>query len=266
MRAMWTLMLVALAIGPAVPAIAADDDDPDVDLELVLAVDISGSMDYDEQRVQRDGYVAAFRHPDVIRAITSGPYGQIAVTYLEWAGAGTFDQIVAWRVLGGAEDANSFADALANAQLRAGRRTSISSALRFASNLLRARPVNEYARRTIDISGDGPNNEGSPVLSMRNRVLKDGIVINGLPILIRPTTFRMLAVPFTLDQYYKDCVIGGPGSFMITVANVADFEQAIRRKLVLEIAAIEPQVIPVAAPGLDAPKIDCLIGERMRGG
>jgi hypothetical protein len=265
MRAIWTFFLVAMAIGPDAPAVAADDNDPDVDLELVLAVDISGSMDYDEQRVQRDGYVAAFRHPDVIRAIASGPYGQIAVTYVEWAGAGTFDQVVPWRVLGGAEDAHAFADALADAPLKAGRRTSISSALRFANSLLRARPVNLYARRTIDISGDGANNEGSPVLSMRNRVLKEGVVINGLPILIRPTAYRNLATQFTLDQYYKDCVIGGPGAFLITVANVADFEQAIRRKLVLEIAAIEPQVIPAAAP-LDAPKVDCLIGERMRGG
>ncbi len=262
MRLTLAAVLFALTVGPM--AHAADDNDPDVDLELVLAVDVSRSMDYDEQRVQRDGYVAAFRHPDVIRAITSGSYGRIAVTYMEWAGAGAHDQLVPWRVLGSEEDALAFADALDTAPLRAGNRTSISSALVYAVRLMKARPVNQYARRAIDISGDGANNEGSPVLGARDRVLKEGVVINGLPIIIAPTTYDSRAAQFTLDQYYENCVIGGQGAFMITIASVADFEEAIRRKLILEIAGIAPKVIP-AAETFNEAAVDCLIGERTRG-
>ncbi len=260
MRSIWRSVLIAVAIAIAAPTAEADDTDPDVDLELVLAVDVSGSMDLDEQRVQRDGYVAAFRHPDVIRAITSGPYRRIAVTYLEWAGARTYYQLVPWRVLGGEEDARAFADALAAAPISGGRWTSISRALSFARAVLHARPANQYARRTIDISGDGANNDGSPVLPMRDRIVKEGIVINGLPILIRPST---LPRGITLDQYYEACVIGGPGSFTISVTDVADFEEAIRRKLILEIAGVEPTVMR-AAETLTPSSVDCLIGERTR--
>ena len=259
----WKMVLLAATIGLSTPAVAVEDNDPDVDLELVLAVDVSGSMDIEEQRVQRDGYVAAFRHPDVLRAITSGPYGRIAVTYMEWAGTGSYVQTVSWRVLAGEDDARAFADELAAAPIRGGRRTSISRALAFAMVLMRAHPVNQYARRAIDISGDGPNNDGPPVVPMRDRVLKEGIVINGLPILIRPSTLANGTVAFDLDQYYEACVMGGPGSFMITVTDVADFEAAIRRKLILEIAGVETQVIPAAATS-EAPPVDCLIGERTR--
>jgi hypothetical protein len=116
----------------------------------------------------------------------------------------------------------------------------------------------------IDVSGDGPNNMGLPVAPSRNEVISDGITINGLPIMLKPVnTFGGFNIP-DLDIYYEDCVIGGPGAFVVTVKDVRDFESAIRRKLVLEIAGSPAHLVPAAAD-LGAPRIDCMIGEKTRG-
>ena len=232
----------------------------EVDLELVLAVDISRSMDFDEQALQRAGYVAAFRHPEVIAAIGSGLIGRIAVTYLEWAGTGTQLHRVPWTLVDGGDSAHAFADAMAAVPISRERHTSISAGLITAAGLLAASPF-AGLREVIDVSGDGPNNTGPPVLEARQMVLDRGVTINGLPIMLRPGGgfFNV----HDLDVYYEHCVIGGPAAFLVTVESPDRFAVAIRRKLVLEIAGRMPQVIPANAIKVQG-DYDCLIGEKLR--
>jgi hypothetical protein len=253
--------VAAVPVWLAATGLGLAQDENYVDLELVLAVDISRSMDFDEQEVQRQGYVDAFRHRDVIDAITTGAAGRIAVTYLEWAGIGLPQVMVPWTVVDGAETAAAFADAMAAVPLTRLRGTSISSGLQFASAQF---DRNDYVgeRQVIDISGDGPNNMGVPVVPVRDAIVDRGITINGLPVMIRPSpAFGTYNIP-NLDVYYEDCVIGGPGSFVVTVEEPSQFAVAIRRKLVLEIASRDLPVVPVAMRG--EPRIDCLIGEKLR--
>jgi hypothetical protein len=236
-----------------------------VDLELVLAVDISRSMDYDEQQLQRDGYVRALRHPEVIEAIQSGPIGRIAITYVEWAGPFHQAMVVPWAIVSGAAEAEAFAALVAAAPLVRERGTSISQGLEFSSGLFASSGASSV-RRAIDISGDGPNNMGAPVVPVRDRIVAEGITINGLPIMLKTSyAFGPYSIP-NLDVYYEDCVIGGPGAFMITIDDPARFAVAIRRKLVLEIAGTEPEprLMKAATITLE-PRVDCLIGEKQRG-
>jgi hypothetical protein len=235
-----------------------------VDLELVLAVDVSRSMDFEEQRLQRNGYVAAFRHPEVLAAIASGPLGRIAVTYVEWAGPASQSVIVPWTVLASSDDALAFAERLDGGEMLRERGTSISSGLYFAAKLFESSGVRGL-RQAIDVSGDGPNNMGPPVVPTRDGLIERGITINGLPIMLRPGGgFGPYGIP-NLDVYYEDCVIGGPGAFVITVDEVSQFPAAIRRKLVLEIAGVDAQPKLIPAAFASAPRIDCLIGEKSRG-
>jgi hypothetical protein len=235
----WRVLIVGwlvLAIA-GVPAAHATES---VDLELVLAVDISGSIDPEEARLQRQGYVAAFRHPDVKKAIASGYNGKIAVTYFEWAGAGWQRPVVGWTTIASAAEADGFADRLAAAPVGTGPYTSLSGAIEFAVPLFERSGV-KGVRRIIDISGDGENNSGPPVEPVRDAAVAMGFTINGLPIVNdRPTRIGgMLPLPH-LDRYYEKCVIGGRGAFLIVANDFASFADAIRRKLILEIADLAP--------------------------
>lgn len=224
-------------------------------MELVLAVDVSASMDREEFLVQRRGYVEAIRHPDFVRAILSGDLRRIALTYVEWSGPGWQKVVVPWRLVKGGDSANAFADALATEPLVVARGTSISAAIEFGAALLESNGY-DGSRRVIDVSGDGPNNYGAPVAEARDAAVAQDIVINGLPILIRPSPI----VP-DIVRYYFDCVVGGPGSFVLPLRRAEEFSLAIRRKLILEVAADPPaRIVPAA---LEEPT-DCLIGERMR--
>jgi hypothetical protein len=236
-----------------------------VDLELVLAVDVSRSMDQDEQRLQRDGYVAAFRDAQVQRAISSGPNGRIAITYVEWAGQTIQSIVISWRILASSKDTLAFADELAAKPISRARRTSISAALQRSAQLFEASPV-QGLRRVIDVSGDGPNNSGGPVVSARDQVVASGIVINGLAIAVAPGLgmYSSFDLP-DLDQYFKDCVIGGPGSFVLAIKNKKEFATAIRQKLLLEIAGLSPMRSPVLHRAQFQPsteEYDCLVGEK----
>jgi len=251
------LVLAAVLWAAAQPAWAGDTP---VDLELILAVDVSRSMDIDEQQLQRDGYVAALTHPEVIDAITQGRHGRIALSYVEWAGPDTQYNVVDWRAIDGPDAARAFAAALAQAPIQRFRGTSISNSLAFVAPQF-DRNGFEAVRRVIDVSGDGPNNMGIPIEPARALVLSAGITINGLPIMIKqPGGFA--SIP-DLDDYYEQCVIGGFGAFLVVVRSAGQFAEAIRRKLVLEIAGREPQVVPAAAVASDA-RMDCLIGEKLR--
>jgi hypothetical protein len=236
------LAAVAAAVLALAPGRAAAEDLP-VDLELVLAVDVSGSMDREEQAVQRAGYSAALRHPDVTRAISSGAYGRIALTYVEWAGAAAQVTVIPWRLIDSPESSAKFADELDSRPIASIRGTSISAALEYVMPMFSGNGY-EGLRKVIDVSGDGANNAGAPVVAARDAALAAGLVINGLPIMIHPS---MGFVP--LDRYYTDCVIGGPSSFVLPVKDVGQLAEAIRRKLVLEVAerTIDIRPIPVQA-------------------
>ncbi|HEX9903367.1 MAG TPA: DUF1194 domain-containing protein [Propylenella sp.] len=233
----------------------------DVDLELVLAVDVSRSMDATEQKLQKDGYIAALQHPEVVAAIRSGFLGRIAVTYVEWAGPSSHAIIAPWAMIDGPESAAAFASAIGEMPVSFLRGTSISGALTYTAGLFDDNGFRS-TRQVIDVSGDGPNNVGFPVLQARAAVLERGITINGLPIMIHADYFSGYSIR-DLDVYYEDCVIGGPGAFLITVESIDRIAEAIRRKLVLEIAGREPAILPAAFPE-PAPRIDCLIGEKLR--
>jgi hypothetical protein len=232
----------------------------DVDVELVIAVDVSYSMDPDEQALQREGYILGLTSPEFLNALQQGVHGKIAVTYFEWAGAADQKIVVPWRIVDGPAAAKAFTDEIAAAPYRRAYRTSISGALHFALPLFEKSGVHGL-RRVIDVSGDGVNNQGDVVAIVRDAVLERGITINGLPILLKPPSFASMDIE-DLDIYYEDCVIGGPGAFVIAIRRRDQFREATRIKLVQEIASREtaPRIIRTAA---DKPRISCTIGERM---
>lgn len=230
-------MMFAAAMAGWATAPPASAQEMVVDLELVLAVDVSGSVDSYEARQQREGYLSALTHPDVIQAIRANQYGQIAVSYIEWAGVGVQRTVVDWRLIDGEKSAAAFVEELAaNPPYRA-RWTSISGAIDYAVPMF---DNNGFTgtRRVIDVSGDGSNNSGRPVQDARDEAVARGIVINGVPILNdRPQPFDMpTPIEIRLDYYYLDWVIGGPGSFIVTAESFEDFRTAILSKLIREIA------------------------------
>jgi hypothetical protein len=228
----------------------------EVDVALVLAVDISYSMDLDELALQREGYIAALTSPIVIDAIRKGMIGRIGVTYIEWAGLATRNIIVDWRIIDSEASAKVVAAEIAAAPIRRARRTSITGAIDFSMDQLQAAPLRPL-RRVIDISGDGPNNEGGLVTRSRDRAIASGVVINGLPIQIKRGSFSNFDIE-GLDDYYSDCVIGGPGSFTVTIDEKDQFRDAIRTKILREVAQSTMSDAGPARPG----RSDCMIGER----
>ncbi|MEI2386215.1 DUF1194 domain-containing protein [Breoghania sp. JC706] len=249
--------------GPTTQRAAAREPAPgtEIDLALVLAVDISYSMDQDEQRVQRLGYISAITAPDVLNAIASGLTGKIAVAYVEWAGATSQFTLVDWHEISDRQSAEEFAAALAEAPMQRAYRTSISGALTYAKGVLGKLEASPF-RRVIDISGDGPNNQGEPVLAAREDVIAAGIVINGLPLVLKRGPAGWYDID-NLDAYYERCVIGGAGAFSIPVRDINAFAEAVRMKLVLEIAGkSEPALVRQAAFSAEDREF-CLIGERL---
>jgi hypothetical protein len=231
-----------------------------VDAEVVLAVDVSYSMDPEEQALQREGYMAALTSQEFLQALKQGAHGRIALTYFEWAGMHHQQIIVPWRLIDGPEAADGFAADIGRARYTRASRTSISGALLFAAPLFEGSGFHGQ-RRVIDVSGDGVNNNGPPVTITRDEVLAKGITINGLPILLKRPNPSTLDID-NLDVYYEDCVIGGPGAFVIPIKAREQFKEAIRTKLVLEIAGRAPKqrIVPAADT---APRVSCLIGERL---
>ena len=236
-----------------------------VDLELVIAVDISGSVDPDEAALQRQGYVKAFRDPAVFKAIQGGFIGAIGVTYMEWAGNHHQRHLVKWTRITDAATAADFAAALEFEPTTVNVWTSISGAMLAGARAFEDSPF-EGTRRVIDISGDGANNDGVPVLAARESVLQQRLTINGLPIVNdRPSRFGRRQVP-NLDLYYTDCVIGGPGAFIIVANGFEDYARAVRRKLILEIAGVPqpPRPLPLLQPAQSQVRPPCNVGESLR--
>jgi Protein of unknown function (DUF1194) len=233
---------------------------PSVDVELVLATDISYSMDMDELAIQREGYAQAIVSKEFLQALKALPNGKIAITYFEWAASSDQKIIIPWRLIDGPETADAVASEILKTPIRRASRTSISGAIYFAMPLFEQNPYHGI-RRVIDISGDGPNNNGAPVLGARDEALSKGIVINGLPIMVKEPSYSTMDID-NLDWYYEDCVIGGPGSFVVSIKDREKFKEAIRTKLLLEVAGREPErrIVPVADK---EPRISCLIGEKI---
>jgi len=270
------LALLAL-LAPALAAAPARAEGPvreiDVDVELVLAVDVSRSMSPFELEIQRHGYAAALTSAEVLAAITGGLTGQIAVTYVEWSGAASQHVILPWTVIAGEDDARGAAAILGRSLPVTLRRTSIAGALAFASELFEGNGFASF-RQVIDVSGDGPNNEGPPVMAARDAAVARGITVNGLAIMADDGGggggfgggsggFPGIA---DLDVYYRDCVVGGPGGFAIGVRAWAEFAAALRLKLVLEIAGRAPvlHLAQAEVPRAGGPDgTDCLIGEKL---
>ena len=237
-----SIRVFALLAGLALSGAANAGEAIKVDLELILAVDVSGSMDPAEQRLQRDGYVAAFRHPDLIRAIESGPFGRISVLYFEWAGEEHQSVAVPWTVIDDANDARAVADRLDAREILPAASTSIAGGLAFSEQIFAASKTSAL-RRVIDVSGDGIDSNGpQSIKPVRERLIAGGVTINGLAIEIEPG-----APSGWLAGYYRRLVIGGPGAFAIAVDDVSHFADAIRRKLVLEIAGVQPEFSPAFA-------------------
>ncbi|MCW5732821.1 MAG: DUF1194 domain-containing protein [Enhydrobacter sp.] len=210
-----------------------------VDLQLVLAVDVSRSIDEVEAELQRRGYVEALTNERVIDAILSGEHKRIALCYTEWAGTHYQVVIVDWSVIDSPSAARRFSERLAEAPRISQSWTAVGAAIAFAAQRFDMSGF-DSKRRVIDISGDGRTNDGPAAELVRDKVVAQGIVINGLPVMMNRTNFGR--PPDTgLDRYYEENVIGGPGSFMIAAASFDDFGRAVRSKLIREIS--EPSTL-----------------------
>ena len=256
----WSDVTGAAAPGPNSQQADPNDSVSSVDVELVIGVDVSYSMDLDELAVQREGYAQAIVSKDFLQAMKTGPHSKVAVTYFEWSASSDQKIIIPWRLIDGPESADAVANEIMSAPVRRGSRTSISGAIYFAMPLFDEDPYHGL-RRVIDISGDGPNNNGAPVTGARDEALSKGIVINGLPIMVKEPSYSTMDID-NLDWYYEDCVIGGPGSFVVPIKDREKFKEAIRAKLLLEVAGRTPQRRIVTAAEKQ-PRVPCLIGEKL---
>ena len=236
----WTLRLLVIALlASAQPVNAQNRAAIPVDLELVLAVDISTSVDSVESRLQRKGYVDALLDADVLAAIQRGVLGRIALTYVEWAGARNRRIIVPWTIINDRASAFAAATIIEAAPRTSGHWTSIGGAIQFSTTLF---ADNGFigARRAIDISADGPNNDGIDPDLARDLAIAMGITINGLPIINNRIQISGLKQMPNYDHYFQDCVIGGRGAFMVVAKTYGDFATAIKQKLLFEISQLPP--------------------------
>ena len=235
------LLAAILTCGVLLPAAARAGDD--VDLLLVLAADVSRSIDDTKFQLQRNGYAAAISDPRVLDTIRSGRNGRIGVTFVEWSGVGAQHVVIDWTEVGDAAAAKQFGDQLIELPRSFAGRTSISGGIEFALARLAKAPFN-CVRRTIDVSGDGTNNDGRDVAELRDQAVASGVTINGLVILSdnpMPWNPEHTNPPGGLDNYYRNNVIGGPGAFVMVAQNFNSFGQAIIAKMIAEVSqAQEP--------------------------
>jgi hypothetical protein len=205
-----------------------------VDLQLVMAVDVSRSIDEVEAELQRRGYIEAMSSARVIEAILSGEHKCIAVCYVEWAGTHYQQTVIDWMQIDSAQSARAFSSKLAESPRTSQSWTAVGQGLVYSARRFEDAPFSSK-RRIIDISGDGRTNDGPPAELVRDRLVTEGFVINGLPVMMNRTNYGRPA-DTTLDKYYEENVVGGPGSFMIVAANFDDFGRAVRSKLIREIS------------------------------
>ncbi|WP_114945538.1 DUF1194 domain-containing protein [Microvirga calopogonii] len=228
MRSVLTSLVALLLLTAQAPA-------ESVDLELVFAADGSGSIDDAELRLQRQGWAEALTSADVLNGIKDGPIGAIAVAFMEWGGPSSQVLIVDWHVIRDEVSAKVFADKLTSAPRGAYGYNSISNAIDFSVRLVETN-THEGTRKVIDVSGDGPNMNGRSLEQARADALAKGFTINALAIR-RPGSSRPGGPGgMSLEEYYGQSVIGGPGSFVEIADETRPFAVAARRKLLTEIA------------------------------
>jgi len=238
MRMWMTAIAFALAAAASLAARPALAEEGTVDLLLVLAADVSRSVDEKKFKLQRDGYAAAIADPRVVRAMTAGPAGRIALCFIEWASNGEQTVVIDWTAVAGDGDAKGISARVREAPRSFMGRTSISAAIDYSMAHLARSPF-QAPRRVIDVSGDGTNNSGRPVTQARDEAIAAGVTINGLVILSEvplPTNPQHTHPPGGLTAYYENNVIGGPGAFVLEAENFESFGQLMISKLIKEIA------------------------------
>ena len=220
MRRVWLLFLALCG-----PAMAQER----VDLALVLAVDVSESVDAARYTLQMQGIARALEDRAVQSGLLSGPNGAALVSLVQWSNRPTLS--IPWTLLTSEADLRRFTAELRRSP-RAGKGfTCMSVALRnIADKLVTQLPV-PADRIVVDVSGDGRDNcnPRETVDEVRDELAASGVTLNGLPILEGSEAG-------TLEAWYRDHVIGGPGSFLLPAHGFGDFERAIRRKFALEIS------------------------------
>ena len=238
MRKWMTALVVAFVVAAGVGPQRALAEDDEVDLLLVLAADVSRSVDERKFRLQREGYAAAIADPRVLRAMSGGPKGRIAITFVEWATDSEQTVVVDWTPIGSEAEAKGVAIRVRDAPRSHNGRTSISAAIDYAIAHLGRSPF-KGPRRVIDVSGDGTNNSGRPVTAARDAAIALGVTINGLVILSDvplATNPMHTHPPGGLTAYYQNNVIGGPDAFVVEAENFELFGQLLISKLIKEIA------------------------------
>jgi uncharacterized protein DUF1194 len=264
MRFPLLVLLLALATSALAQNHHAENDNNSltVDVELVLAVDVSYSMNTDELAIQREAYAQAIVSKEFLQALKTGPRGKLAVTFFEWSASDYQKIIIPWRVIDTPEAAAAVAAEIMKVPARRHSRTSISGAINFAIQLFDENPY-RGSRRVIDISGNGPNNSGEPVVGARDVALAKGIIINGLTMMLKePSHSKMKDDIENLDFYYEDCVIGGPNAFVMTATTGQEFKETIRTELVFEASGLVPER-PHSTLAEKEKRVSCLIGEEM---
>jgi hypothetical protein len=226
-------------------------------MALVIAVDTSNSMSFAELQAQRRGYAEALNGSMVLDAIAGGRVGRIAVTYVEWSDRSDQRVTIPWTLIDGPGTAHDFASRIGRNVRVSGHKTSLSRALEFSASLIAQNPF-PAQRHVIDISGDGPNNSGGPVVAARDAVTMRGITINGLPLIIERAGERDAFED--LDEYFAECVIGGPQAFMLPVYGWEQFPEALELKLAIEIAGSTPPELSETVA--DAEAYNCMVGEQ----
>jgi hypothetical protein len=231
--------LLSVAAAVPAPAAPAPSGATEVDVKLILATDVSRSINNQEARTQREGVAEAFANPDVIKAIQSGALGRIAVAMIDWSSP-QYDRVVLdWTIVKDKASAMALSEKIRTIPRTRGQRTSISSALELGSLLFETSAKDIIAnRRVIDVSGDGPNNDGNALKEVHDKTIANGIIVNGLPIMDENANGYFP----DLDKYYAGCVVGGRGSFVVVVKSFADFGAAMRHKLILEVSQDERQI------------------------
>ncbi len=230
-------LLITAACALAVPAAAQMPAAKKVDVELCLAVDGSGSIQEDEFAFQRLAYAQAVSDPQVVKFMTGGYEGGIAIALMEWGGAESMHPIVDWTLIDSLEAARGFADAVVAAPRRAFGWNSISNAIAFCQQWIEGNGFDGF-RKVIDVSGDAGQHGGMPLAFARELAVDAGRGINGLALHYRSGG---LSGPggMPLVEHFRRDVIGGTGAFAIAVEKEEEFADALIRKLILEIASAD---------------------------
>lgn len=225
-------MLIAAALALQVPAArgAVEARAERVDAALVLAVDVSGSVDEPRYTLQMEGIAKAFEDREVQGLILSGPHRAMFVSLVEWSNRAAV--AIPWTLIASREDANDFADKVRHLPRADDQFTCMGRALALVEGKVLPFLPAPADRTIVDVSGDGRDNcnASPPVEAMRDGLAAAGVTINGLPILEGDEAA-------TLEAWYRDHVIGGPGAFLIPAHGFADVARAMRRKFLIEVSA-----------------------------